>query len=140
MKHYYLTKDESTLLKGLAIVFVVIEYLFWLALKEFKRREMKMFKFENSPNTVCEAQLLGIPVIATNVGGTSTLVRHMETGILVSANAPFFMAANIKLLVEDVELASRLGIAGRQTAIDRHNPEMIVSDLVQTVNIIKKGK
>lgn len=101
---------------------------------------MKMFKFENSPNTVCEAQLLGIPVIATNVGGTSTLVRHMETGILVPANAPFFMAANIKLLVEDVELASRLGIAGRQTAIDRHNPEKIVSDLVQTVNIIKKGK
>ena len=95
---------------------------------------------ENSPNTVCEAQLLGIPVIATNVGGTSTLVRHMETGILVPANAPFFMAANIKLLIEDVELAERLGIAGRQVAIDRHNPEKIVSYLVQTVNIIKKGK
>ena len=95
---------------------------------------------ENSPNTVCEAQLLGIPVIATNVGGTSTLVRHMETGILVPANDPFFMAANIKLLIENVELAGKLGITGRQTAIDRHNPERIVSDLVQTINIIQKGK
>lgn len=119
MKRYYLTKDESTLLKGVAIVFVVIEHIFWLALKEFKRREMKMFKFENSSNTVCEAQLLGIPVIATNMCGTSTLVRHMETSIFEPANAPFLMAANIKLLIENVELAGRLGITGRQTAIER---------------------
>lgn len=95
---------------------------------------------ENSPNSVCEAQLLGIPVIATNVGGTSTLVRHMETGILVPANAPFLMAANIKLIIEDVELARRLGIAGRQSAIERHNPDKIVSDLVQIINIIQKGR
>ena len=44
MKSYYLTKEESTLLNGLAIVFVVIEYLSWLALKELKYREMKMYR------------------------------------------------------------------------------------------------
>ena len=30
---------------------------------------------ENSPNSVCEAQSLGIPVIATNVGGISSLIK-----------------------------------------------------------------
>lgn len=73
-------------------------------------------------------------------GGTSTLVKHMETGILVPTNAPFLIAANIKLLIEDVELAGRLGMVGKQTAIDRHNPEKIVCDLVQTINIIQKDK
>ena len=95
---------------------------------------------ENSPNTVCEAQLLGIPVIATNVGGTSTLVRHMETGVLVPANAPYFTASNIKMLIGDLELSERLGMAGREAALNRHNPDKIVSDLVQTINFIQKSK
>lgn len=92
---------------------------------------------ENSPNTVCEAQLLGIPVIATSVGGTSTLIRHMETGVLVPANDPYFTASNIKMLIGDVALAERLGMAGREVAIERHNPQKIVSDLVCTINSIQ---
>ena len=39
---------------------------------------------ENSPNVIAEAQLLGLPVLASNVGGNSELVEHAVTGFLMN--------------------------------------------------------
>lgn len=47
---------------------------------------------DNSPNSVCEAQVLGVPVIATNVGGVSSIVEAGKTGFLVPANDPIALA------------------------------------------------
>lgn len=88
---------------------------------------------ENSPNTVCEMQVLGCPVIATDVGGTSTLVKDGETGILVPANHPWTMAAQIINLAKDKETALRLGTNARKAALERHNPDKIVSDLMSAI-------
>ena len=51
---------------------------------------------ENSPNSVCEAQLLGIPVVACNVGGVSSLIENGKTGFLIPANAPYELSYIIK--------------------------------------------
>lgn len=40
-------------------------------------------KIENFPNVILEAFSLGVPVIATSVGGVSTMVRHDQTGWLI---------------------------------------------------------
>jgi glycosyltransferase involved in cell wall biosynthesis len=37
---------------------------------------------ENSPNVIAEAQLLGLPVLASNVGGNAELIEHGKTGFL----------------------------------------------------------
>lgn len=84
---------------------------------------------ENSPNSVCEAQLLGIPVIATNVGGVSSLISNEINGILVPANDPYYLAYKIKEVTSNKELAIKLGVKGRETALERHNPKKIVHDL-----------
>lgn len=42
--------------------------------------------FEGIPNTIYEALILGIPVVATNVGGVSTQIKDNETGWLVENN------------------------------------------------------
>ena len=91
---------------------------------------------ENSPNTVCEAQLLGIPVIATNVGGVSSLIQHNENGVLVSANDVYTMASQIKSLLNNTERSEKLGINGRKTALERHNPEKLVTTLMNGYNQI----
>jgi glycosyltransferase involved in cell wall biosynthesis len=85
---------------------------------------------DNSPNSVCEAQTLGLPIISTNVGGISSIVEHKKTGLLVPANDPFSTASYIKLLFEDIELAVSLGRNAREVALKRHNPQQITSDLL----------
>lgn len=91
---------------------------------------------ENSPNTVCEAQVLGIPIIVTHVGGTETLVENNRTGILVPANDTFMMASQILRLSNDSELCMRLGQRGREVALSRHNPQTIITDLMKTYKTI----
>lgn len=43
---------------------------------------------EGLPVSIMEALSLGIPVIATNVGGTSEIIHHQVNGLLLSANPP----------------------------------------------------
>lgn len=86
---------------------------------------------ENSPNTVCEAQVLGIPVIANNVGGTSSLITHQESGILLPANDPYMTASYITELCIEEAKANKIGEGGRKTALKRHNPDRIVNDVMK---------
>ena len=47
---------------------------------------------DNSPNSICEAQVLGVPCIAANVGGVASIVADGKTGYLVPANDPLMTA------------------------------------------------
>ena len=58
---------------------------------------------DNSPNSVCEAQYLGLPIISTNVGGISSLVIDGKEGKLVPANSCYNMAYEIMALAKDTE-------------------------------------
>lgn len=91
---------------------------------------------ENSANTVCEAQVLGIPVIATNVGGISSLVEDERTGLLVPANDAYQLATQIMRLHADPQISIQLSKQGREVALQRHRPETIVSDLIRTYKTI----
>lgn len=80
---------------------------------------------DNSPNSLCEAQLLGVPVLATNVGGIPSLVKHGETGILYPANAPYDLAFAIVELCRNKKVCEQLSILAQNTAVERHCPETI---------------
>lgn len=85
---------------------------------------------ENSPNSICEAQILGVPVVSTNVGGISTLVRNGIDGILVPANDPWQMAYNIISLAKDKQRMQQMSKSTREFALKRHNPENIFKQLM----------
>lgn len=89
---------------------------------------------DNSPNSVCEAQLLGLPVIATNVGGVSSLIEEGLTGELVPANAPHEMAYKIRIIVEESKYAIYLGENARITASKRHDRNSIFQNLMVAYN------
>ena len=80
---------------------------------------------DNSPNSLCEAQLLGVPVLATHVGGISSLVIDGETGLLFPANAPYTLASLIKKLSQENALCMQLSQKTRERALARHNPDAI---------------
>jgi D-inositol-3-phosphate glycosyltransferase len=55
-----------------------------------------------------EAQATGTPVVATAVGGLTTVVRDGVSGLLVEGHGPRDWAAALRRLVTDDELRSRL--------------------------------
>lgn len=60
-----------------------------------------------------EAAAAGLPIVATNVGGTSELLTDGETARLVCADDPQALAAVVAAIVADDRLARRLGRAAR---------------------------
>lgn len=71
---------------------------------------------DNMPVGVVEACAMGLPVVATSVGGLPYLLKDGETGLLVPDNDDQAMAASIIRLLEDRGLASRLSANGRLLA------------------------
>lgn len=86
---------------------------------------------DNSPNSVCEAQLLGLPIVSTNVGGISSLIKHCETGVLVPVNDPFTTSSYIMKIISDNDFAQRISGNARAEALRRHDKQNIKSDLIR---------
>lgn len=84
---------------------------------------------DNSPNSVCEAQLVGIPIISTNVGGISSLISDGISGYLVPANDPFTLVSKIIKIIKNRDNAKIVANKGRIVALERHNKETIKKDL-----------
>jgi glycosyltransferase involved in cell wall biosynthesis len=91
---------------------------------------------ENSPNSLCEAMLLGMPIIASNVGGTSSLIKDKETGILIQDGDPIALAGAIVELSNQNEFAIALGNAASLVAHERHSQKKIVKKLIDTYSEI----
>lgn len=85
---------------------------------------------ENSPNSLCEALLLGMPCIATNAGGTPSLLTDDRDGILIQDGDPYAMAGAILELNNNTIKAISLGISAREKALQRHDSERIISELL----------
>jgi glycosyltransferase involved in cell wall biosynthesis len=80
---------------------------------------------ENSPNSVCEAMLLGMPVIATYAGGTPSIVENGKEGLLVQDGDPYSMAGAITELIQDDSLMLLLAENAYKKATMRHNRKMV---------------
>ena len=91
---------------------------------------------DNSPNSLCEAMLLGLPVLATFVGGVPTLLNYGKCGILVPANEAFELAYEIQQLLKDRKYAEALGEKASCCALQRHDKIRVCNDLFATYKII----
>lgn len=87
---------------------------------------------ENSPNSVSEAQILGVPVVATNVGGTSSMVTHGKNGFLFPATDPYMAAYSIKYLIDNEKINVEIGRQACYTALLRHDKIKIIEQLLNT--------
>ncbi len=85
---------------------------------------------ENSPNSLCEAMILGMPCIATYAGGTSSLLEDGKEGILVQDGDPWAMAGSIIELHKNSFLASQYGKNARERALKRHDRGRIVDSYI----------
>jgi glycosyltransferase involved in cell wall biosynthesis len=85
---------------------------------------------DNSPNSVCEAQLLGMPVISSYTGGVPSLIEDDHTGLFFPNGDLPMLAVKIRKLFENDELAVRIGSQARQSATVRHDPDSVVREIL----------
>lgn len=71
---------------------------------------------ENSPNSVGEAQIIGTPVISSDVGGVKDFITHGQNGFIFPIDEPYMIAYYIEKLFDDDELAMKLSEASRQSS------------------------
>ncbi len=76
---------------------------------------------ENSPNSLGEAMLMGVPSIASYVGGVPSMVTHEMDGLLYPCDEPYALAQQIIRIFGDDALAERLSVNAMVRAAERHH-------------------
>jgi len=113
-----------------------------LSEKEMCQRYLKSNVFvcpssiENSPNSVGEAQLVGIPCVASYVGGVSDMITHEETGLLYRFEEVEMLAESVCRIFSDNALTGKLSRNGKAVASKRHerkNNTQTLSQIYQSI-------
>lgn len=78
-----------------------------------------------------EAGACCTPVVAIAEGGVRETVHHLQNGLLVYDRDPVVLGRSVLAVLEDAELARRLGQTGRNMVEDRWSWEVAVDSLEQ---------
>jgi glycosyltransferase involved in cell wall biosynthesis len=109
----------------------------WIELVGWKSREELLAEMErasllvlptfedNCPMVVLEAMAVGLPVIASRVGGVPDLITDGETGMLFDPSAPENMKAVASKIMESSSLRREIATAARTEARIRFHPEEV---------------
>lgn len=91
---------------------------------------------DNSPNSLCEALIMGVPSVASYVGGIPSLINEGIDGLLFPDGDYLYLASIINSLFSSEDIQSKLSLNGRNRALLRHNPQKIVDNLLENYNLI----
>ena len=91
---------------------------------------------ENSPTTLSEAMLMGLPSITSYVGGTPDMARDGEEALFYRDNDPQLLAYQIKRVFDDKALAMKLSKNARKRAVVDHDPQANLERMITIYNNI----
>ena len=92
---------------------------------------------ENSPNSLGEAMILGMPSISSDVGGVNSLMQHNVEGYIYQVDAPYMLAYYISRIFQDDGLAMMLCKNAKKRASETHNGEKNAKRLIEIYTSIK---
>lgn len=92
---------------------------------------------ENSPNSLGEAMLLGVPCVAADVGGVRDLLEAEKEGLIYAPGNTAQLAESVKAVFAQEEKAAAMGIAAREHARNTHDPEKNLRDLLDIYENLK---
>jgi glycosyltransferase involved in cell wall biosynthesis len=82
---------------------------------------------EGTPLSLIQAGMVGIPVVATNVGSTNEIVVNGETGLLTDLSVGQ-LADSVAKVAKDSVLRAKMGSAGKEYTLARYGVDRLVKD------------
>ncbi|MEH6889050.1 glycosyltransferase [Bacillus sp. JJ864] len=95
---------------------------------------------ENSPNSLGEAMILGVPCVASDVGGVSDMLKHKEEGFVYQTDAPYMLAHYVCEIFKNDELALKFSENGRGHALKTHDSIKNTKRLIEIYEDILQKK
>lgn len=86
---------------------------------------------ENESNSLSEAKILGVPSVASYVGGVTDRIVHNEDGFLYQAEATYMLAYYVSKIFEDNDLAKRISRNSRANALKLHDKDDNIKSLIR---------
>ncbi|HKZ39807.1 MAG TPA: glycosyltransferase family 4 protein, partial [Candidatus Hodarchaeales archaeon] len=90
--------------------------------------------YENQPFSILEAFAAGKPVIASNLGGMSELVAHMERGLLVKPNNSQELASAMDWMDGHPKEARKMGASAQEFVEKEHSAEHHYEKIISIYN------
>lgn len=94
---------------------------------------------ENSSNSLCEAMIIGVPSVASYVGGTPSLINDRIDGLLYSCFNYEALAQKIIELFTSDELCNKISSNSIRIATKRHDKKTNFIELVNIYNTLYFG-
>lgn len=84
-----------------------------------------------------EAQAVGVPVIATKVGGVVDIVEHEKTGLLVLPKDPDGIAAAVLRLMHEPKLVDEMILEARRRVEEKYTLGVMAERTIEVYNEVK---
>lgn len=113
-----------------------------LSAEEVKRSMLSSHVFvlashiENSPNTLAEAMILGVPSIVSHVGGVSSMTTHCKSSYIYNAGDVVVLAYYIKRIFDNDYEAVKLSKNSTIIAEASHDIQAVTQKFKHLVNIV----
>lgn len=96
-----------------------------------------MSRIEGFGGSVIEASSCGLPVIVSNVGGLPETLIDGKTGFIVEKEDPVSAAKAIEKLINNPNLRSKMGQAGRAFVVKNYNWDDCVDKMIDVYNSLR---
>jgi len=93
-------------------------------------------KYEGLPFAIIEAIFAGLPIVATNVGGVSELIKDNKNGFLVNSNSIEELVQKMIYLIENPVKIKEMGEEGQKIAKENFTLDKMIKNYEELYSII----
>jgi glycosyltransferase involved in cell wall biosynthesis len=97
-------------------------------------------RWEGMSNALLEGMACGLPCVATRVSGSEDAINDGVNGLLVEPEQPAEMAQALRRIIEDTDLAQRLGREARTTVVHKYQLTTVVDQCLELYRFLLKGE
>lgn len=101
--------------------------------EEISKAHVSVFPsvIDNSPNSLCEAMLIGTPCVVSLVGGMTSLVEDKKSALCFPSGDEATLAECVRMIFLDDTLAERLSQEAKKSAHKKHDKQTIVTTMLE---------